>query len=240
MWFNLNQKIEQYKGQKTRARNNRKKIIRKLGLKSMTFNELTKSVGITAPALSNHLKELKQRNIVIKSNILENDRRVYKLTEDAFKLPEIQNLIFEVRTYHKILRELIETGEPTRFSTEEEKTGKYERMPYWVLSPEFLENKPEIEIVEALDKWLSPITIFSIVQELKGKVRFTEAIQGLIEKLSDVVKQKDLSKFEDALKALYPSRFEALENIVVQVEKQKMVFDLFDENFREYKLSSEG
>ena len=236
----MNQKVEQYKGQKTRARNNRKKIIRKLGLKSMTFTELTKSVEITAPALSNHLKELIQRNIVIKSNILENGRRVYKLTEDAFKLPEIQNLMFEVRTYHKILWELIETGEPVRFSTEEEKMGEHESMISWGLSPEFLENKSEIKIVETLNKWLSPITLFSIVQELKGKTRFTEAIQGLLEKLSDVVKQKDLSKIEDALKTLYPSQFSALENIVVQVEKQKMVFELFDKNFREHKLSLEG
>ena len=113
-------------------------------------------------------------------------------------------------------------------------------MIFWGLSSEFLENKPESEIVKALDKWLSPITLFSIVQELKGKTRFTETIQGLIEKISAVVKQKDLSKFEDALKILYPSRFEDLENIVVQVEKQKMVFDLFDKNFREYKLSLEG
>ena len=239
----LNQKTEQYKGQKNRARNNRTKILLKLALKRLTFNELSKSVRISAPTLSDHLKKLEQQGIVIR--VVEYDKKgksrvVIKLTEKGFKVQEIKNLIFEFKTYHKILWELAETGEAIRFSTEEEKMGEHESMISWGLSPEFLEKKSEIKIVKALDKWLSPITLFSIVQELKGKTRFTEAIQGLLEKLSDVVKQKDLSKIEDALKTLYPSQFEALENIVVQVENQKMVFDLFDQNFREHKLSLEG
>ena len=214
-------------------------ITRKLFLNPMTFKELLASVKISAPSLSNHLKELKQKKIVTKvldyDKETKKDRRIYKLTEEAFKLPEVQNKNFEVFTYHKILRELIEFGEPVTFSTKEEKTGYHERMLYWGLSSKYLKTKSESEIVKALDKWLSLITLFSIVQELKGKARFTEVINGLIEKLIEDVKQKDLSKFDEALKNLYSDRFEDLENIVAQAEKQKMVNDHFDKNLKEIK-----
>ena len=204
----MGKKNNGYETQRKRALTNRKVILRELGQKDMLFSELQKAVNLSSPSLSNHLKKLRKEGYIDKILVKSDDKDYYfyTLTENALKLPEMQNLFFEVATYHRILRELIESGEPITFSTKEERTGKRERLLYWDISSEYLKNKSEYEIVKALDKWLSPITIFSIMQELKGKTNFTESIQGLIEKLVDVVKQKDSTKFEEALNQLYTAK----------------------------------
>ena len=249
---------QKYQTQRKKASTNRRIILEELGLKElMTFGELQKSFEkehskkLSSPTLSNNLKWLRKKGLVEKVNIMDEtgkDRYFYKLTEEAFNLPEVQNRYFEVVSYHRILRDLIESGEPITFSTKELKTGERERLIYWGLSSEYLENKSEDEIVKALDKWLSPITILSIVQTLKGKTKLTESIQGLIEKLVDVVKQKDLTKFEEALNRLYEDKtdfgnvsiMDSLEEIISNVEKQKMVDEHFNKIFREYKLKLES
>jgi len=249
---------DKYQAQRKEALTNRRIILEELGLKeSMTFGELKKSFKkeysktISSPTLSNHLTKLRKQGFVVKEleeDITEKDRQIYKLTEKASNLPEVQNLFFEIIAYHRILRELIESGEPIQFSTKELKRGERERLIYWGLGSAYLKKKSEYEIVKALDKWLSPIVIFSIIQELKGKTNFTESIQGLIKKLLDVVKQKDLTKIEEALNQIYSQKtdfdnvsiMDSLEDIISHVEKQKMVDEHFNKIFREYKLRLES
>lgn len=245
-------KKEKFQYQRKRASTNREKIIKELLLKNeMKNKELIESVVIAAPTLSHHLKKLRKEGVVdvkLVKKLKGKDEKLYFLTEKANKLPEVRNLFFEIAMYHKILRELCESGEPIRFSTNEMRSGFRERLIYWDLSSEYLENKSEYEIVEALDKWLSPIVVFAIIQELKGKTNFTETIQGLIEKLIEVVEKKELTKLEEALNQVYSKKIDfddvsimkSLEEIINNVEKQKMVDELFDKNFREYKSSLES
>jgi hypothetical protein len=70
----------------------------------------------------------------------------------------------------------------------------------------------------------------------------------LIRKILDVVRQKDLTKLEEALNKLYSQKtdfdkvsiMDSLEDIIANVEKQKMVGEHFDKIFREYKLKLES
>jgi DNA-binding transcriptional ArsR family regulator len=200
-------KKEPFWVQKTAVKRNREEILTLLYEQPLTFTELRKKSGLSKPVLSKHLTSLKEKRRVEK--ILQNEKVVYQLSKGAYNLPTIQNLYFENALYLRIQTEL--TKEEGAFIRKDAVTyqdeNRRESFVYRELDPKFIREKSAVEIVEAIDKWLTPIVLFAILLEKKTEKDGIKATYGLIQKLKELVKQKgDLSQFEKVLREKYSDR----------------------------------
>jgi len=206
---------------------NKTKVLLKILEKPLTFTELLKETGFSRSTLTQHLKDLRKAKEIEKA--IENNRVIYKLTEKGLELP-----FFEIFAYHNMVRELFKFGERVPLIFRTEPTGKdKERAIYWDLDPAYLKQKSERDLLEAFDKWLSPIVLCSVLQEIKTGKEWTEAVQGIVKRIINLVKQKDIGKFEDALKTLYFDRFDGFQMVLERVEREKLIHAHFDKLFED-------
>jgi hypothetical protein len=98
-----------------------------------------------------------------------------------------------------------------------------------------LKEKSEVELLDAFDKWLSPIVLCSVIQQIKTSRVWTEPVQGIVRRILNLVKQKDIGKFEEALKTLHSDRFDSFQMVFERVEREKSIHAHFDELFDSYE-----
>ena len=210
---------------------NRAEVLSKILEQSLTFTELLKETGFSRSTLTQHLKDLQRTADVEKA--IENNRVIYKPTKKAIELP-----IFEIFAYHKMISTLFKSGEPLPLIFRVEPTEKHkERAIYWDLNPDSLKDISEKELLQSIDKWLSPIVFFSIVREIKTGKAWTIAVQGILERILHLVKQKDLNKFDEALRTFYSNQFDSLNSVLERVEREKQIHTHFDKLFDNYSFS---
>ena len=240
-----------YWSQKVIKKRNRKTVLHALANGPMPFTQLKEKLGLSKPVLSNHLKHLKERKYVVRG--IENDKVVYKLTEQAFEIPSLRSLYFETSVYRRILTEFFNEKEVLIPSTLKEEFTRQnirvkEKLLYWDLKREYLAQKSEIEIVQAIDKWLAPFILYIIVQQLKSENEWIQAISGLVERIQRVLEQKDVTKLEEALRDVYSDRtstynqlsvIENLDTILENTEKRKQVYDYFSDIFKQIEKDRE-
>ena len=213
---------------------NKKKVLSKIIEKPLRFEELLKETKLSRSTLTQHLKDLRKNNEIEKA--VKNNKVIYKPTQKTLELP-----IFEIFAYHKMVKELFKFGEPLHFIFKTEPTGKdRESAYYWDLDPAYLKGKSETELLKAFDKWLSPIVLGSVLQEIKTGKEWTEAVQGIVKRIRNLVKQKDIGKFEEALKALYVDRFNGFQIVLEKVEREKLIHAHFDELFSKIEVLKDG
>ena len=240
-----------YWHQKHTKKRNRDHVLHALAGGPRSFTQLRNEVGLSKPVLSSHLKDLGNRGDVVKAK--EDDRMVYKLAEQAFEIPSLRSLHFEGSVYRGILVELINENEVLVHSTMKETltqqdVRRKEKTLYWDLKEEYLAEKSELSIVQAIDKWLTPFILFCLVKERQTEVEWTQAVCGLTRKLLNLFGQKNIDKLEEALKNLYSDRvytynklsiFENLNRMFESSEGQKQVYDHFSKVLEEVKRERE-
>ncbi len=224
--------------QKDTENNNRDEILRLLYERSLTFTELRKKIGLSKPVLSKHLKSLRQDRKIEKD--LENEKVVYRLSKGAYTLPPIQQLRFEIATYLSIQTELTMDREAyvQRSASTYPDEDTLEELVYVELKPESISAITSVEIVQAVDKWLTPIILYSILSELKTGKDFTKAACGLIQRITQLFKRKgDLVRFEDILRQKYSDRL--TERYVSIPSKQITIIEMLDKVLENMKFHEE-
>ena len=192
--------------QKRIKRQNRELILSTLYNSPMTFTELTKKLGLSKPVVSEHLNDLKEQGQIVRDVI--RDKIVYVLTSKALKLPFMHTLLFEDGAYNRIAREL--TRDRDAYDMKERllyyDTRRLELFNYHELTPKFIAETSERNIIEAIDKCLTPIVLYAILQELKTDQQWSKTIDNVLQKLIELIRQKDVGKFEKELREKYSER----------------------------------
>ena len=192
--------------QKSTRNRSQRKIFSVLLEGARTFTQLRTETGLSKPVLSDHLKALREQGAIEKA--IENDKVVYRRTKGALKLPLLQILLFEDGVYGRLQRELSDEREAyvhkVKVTYQDEK--RRERYHSLELSPQIVGKISESELIQAIDKWLTPSILYAILQELKTGHGWTKAVEGLTQKLVFLLKQKDIQRFEDILRSEYSRR----------------------------------
>lgn len=212
-----------YDSQKDIKDTNISKILDALLIQPLSFTELYDQTGLSKPILSKHLKSLKKEGTV--SRTIINDRIVYKLTKGAFRLRLLHTLIFKNSAYRRIQRELVKDRE-AYISKETVMYQDKERREGFVsleLDPKFIAEKSDFQIIQAVDKWLTPIILYAMIQELRTGNDWTKIVYGLSQKLVELIKLKDISKFEETLRTIYSERLDSLDDILEYIKVQQEI-----------------
>lgn len=171
------------------------------------FNDIWAEVRGSRTSLKLYLDALKKENLINRTKTSHKNVQ-YTISKGAFSHPLLRNLIFENGAYLRILRELI--AERAAYISKErvvrQDEERREAFVFLDLDPEYIAEKSEGELVQAIDKWLTPIVLYAIVQELKTGDKWTEAAYGVTKKLTELSKQKNVDKFEEALRTKYSRR----------------------------------
>jgi len=197
--------VEPY--QKSKQRENRNNIlynIDKTGEFGIRFMNLKREVGLPKSVVWDHLHELQSGGDVAK--FLRNGRPHYRTTDQGRKKRGIQPFTFGEGCIYWIQREL-----------DKERQASFTKIRgIWTLedsNSQFIANKSESGIIEAVSKWLTPIVLWTIMLEWKTGNEWTKAVHSVIKELFELIKQKDKKNFEEALIAKYKEEIVHLEEI---------------------------
>jgi DNA-binding transcriptional ArsR family regulator len=233
-----------YSYQKDKKSISREIILKVLAEGSKTWQQLLDRTKLSKPALSDNLKELRKQEIITK--VIENvrDREKYSLTEKAFKHPILRIYLFETYVYHQILRDLLPPNVifGSYIKQTEEKRPE-DSFFSWDINPEYLKTKTPLELIQVFNYWLTPVTLYTILQEAKSKenIKWTQAITGIIERISNLMIQMDLGKFKEAFETAYSDDLpQRLDSMVELSKRRNIVYDKQSEDFEKWKKMMEG